>query len=66
MSTKLSPDVCRLFEYVADNLGYRIVKESLYKVGAASPSASIRGGNFSVLVKVKSWVNGLKWLLIGC
>merc|ERR1711915_416919 len=42
--------VLRLFDYVADNLGYRIVKESLFKVGAASPGASLatRGGNLQL------------------
>jgi len=42
--------VLRLFEYVADQQGYRITKESLYKVGSPSPSASIqtRGGQLSL------------------
>lgn len=29
-------NVLRLFDYIADNFGYRIVKESLFKVGTAS------------------------------
>merc|ERR1719305_604391 len=39
--------VLRLFDYIADNFGYRIVKESLYKVGSASPGSVIatRGGD---------------------
>lgn len=42
--------VLRLFDYVADNLGYRIEKESLYKVGPPSPTAAIsaRGGDISL------------------
>lgn len=33
--------VLRLFDYIADNFGYRIVKESLFKVGAAAPGAVV-------------------------
>merc|ERR1719427_968922 len=42
--------VLRLFDYVADNLGYRIVKESLFKVEAASPGATVvtRGGDIQL------------------
>jgi len=42
--------VLRLFEYVADAGGYRIVKESLYQVGAQAPGASVavRGGEISL------------------
>merc|ERR1712123_513678 len=42
--------VLRLFDYVADNLGYRIVKESLFKVGAANPRATLvtRGGDIQL------------------
>jgi len=42
--------VLRLFDYIADNFGYRIVKESLFKVGAASPGAvvSTRGGELEL------------------
>ena len=29
-------NVLRLFDYIADNFGYRIVKESLFKVGTSS------------------------------
>ena len=40
----------RLFDYIADNFGYRIVKESLFKVGAASPGAVVatRGGDIEL------------------
>jgi len=42
--------VLRLFDYVADHLGYRIEKEYLYKVGAPNPSATIftRGGELAL------------------
>merc|ERR1711981_232744 len=42
--------VLRLFDYIADGLGYRIVKESLFKVGSASPGATLatRGGNLQL------------------
>jgi len=42
--------VLRLFDYIADNFGYRIVKESLFKVGAANPGAVIagRGGDIEL------------------
>eukprot|EP00088_Acartia_fossae_P031121 TRINITY_DN32065_c0_g1_i2.p1 TRINITY_DN32065_c0_g1~~TRINITY_DN32065_c0_g1_i2.p1 ORF type:complete len:288 (-),score=59.00 TRINITY_DN32065_c0_g1_i2:74-937(-) len=42
--------VLRLFEYVADNLGYRIEKETLYQLGAPSPGATVavRGGELSL------------------
>jgi len=42
--------VLRLFDYIADNFGYRIVKESLFKVGAAQPGAvvSTRGGDLEL------------------
>jgi len=42
--------VLRLFDYVADNQGYRIVKESLFKVGTVSPGATIstRGGDIEL------------------
>ena len=33
--------VLRLFDYLADDQGYRIVKESLFKVGAVSPGSSL-------------------------
>merc|ERR1711862_799894 len=40
----------RLFDYIADGFGYRIVKESLFKVGAASPGAVVRtrGGDIEL------------------
>ena len=40
----------RLFDYIADNFGYRIVKESLFKVGAAAPGAVVatRGGDIEL------------------
>ena len=42
--------VLRLFDYIADGFGYRIVKESLFKVGAPSPGAvvSTRGGELEL------------------
>merc|ERR1712025_1535347 len=42
--------VLRLYDYIADNQGYRIVKESLFKVGAYSPGAvvSTRGGDLEL------------------
>lgn len=42
--------VLRLFDYLADDQGYRIVKESLFKVGSASPGATIstRGGDIEL------------------
>jgi len=42
--------VLRLFDYIADNFGYRIVKESLFKVGAAQPGAVVqtRGGELEL------------------
>merc|ERR1712181_17097 len=42
--------VLRLFDYVADDLGYRIVQESLFNVGPASPDFSIntRGGDLNL------------------
>ena len=42
--------VLRLYDYVADNLGYRIVKESLFRVGAASPGSTLatRGGDLQL------------------
>jgi len=42
--------VLRLFDYVADDLGYRIVQESLYNVGPASPGFSLktRGGDIEL------------------
>jgi hypothetical protein len=42
--------VLRLFDYIADNFGYRIVKESLFKVGAASPGSVVatRGGDIEL------------------
>merc|ERR1739848_949103 len=33
--------VLRLYDYIADNQGYRIVKESLFKVGQAAPGATL-------------------------
>lgn len=40
----------RLFDYIADNLGYRIVQESLYNVGAPHPGNTIstRGGDLEI------------------
>merc|ERR1712168_760156 len=42
--------VLRLFDYIADNLGYRIVQESLFKVGPANPDFSLptRGGDLNL------------------
>lgn len=42
--------VLRLFDYIADDLGYRIVKESLFKVGSPSPGATLatRGGDIQL------------------
>jgi len=42
--------VLRLFDYIADNFGYRIVKESLFKVGPSAPGAvvSTRGGDLEL------------------
>merc|ERR1712098_420441 len=42
--------VLRLYDYIADNQGYRIVKESLFKVGASSPGATLatRGGDLQL------------------
>merc|ERR1711862_775206 len=42
--------VLRLFDYIADNFGYRIVKESLFKVGPAAPGSvvSTRGGDIEL------------------
>jgi len=42
--------VLRLFDYIADGLGYRIVKESLFKVGAAAPGSVLatRGGDIEL------------------
>merc|ERR1712223_2167312 len=42
--------VLRLFDYVADNLGYRIVQESLFKVGPSNPDFSLptRGGDLNL------------------
>jgi len=42
--------VLRLFEYVADDGGYRIEKETLYQLGAPAPGASVavRGGQISL------------------
>jgi len=42
--------VLRLFEFIADDLGYRIVKESLYKVGAPNSNSilSTRGGDIQI------------------
>merc|ERR1711934_898547 len=42
--------VLRLFDYVADNLGYRIVQESLFNVGPANPDFSLktRGGDLNL------------------
>jgi len=42
--------VLRLYDYIADNQGYRIVKESLFKVGSASPGATLatRGGDLQL------------------
>jgi len=42
--------VLRLFDYIADDLGYRIVQESLYNVGPASPGFSLktRGGDIEL------------------
>jgi len=42
--------VLRLFDYVADNQGYRIEKESLYQVGVPSPDGVIatRGGQINL------------------
>lgn len=42
--------VLRLFDYIADNFGYRIVKESLFKVGSAAPGSVVttRGGDIEL------------------
>jgi len=42
--------VLRLYDYIADNQGYRIVKESLFKVGQAAPGATLatRGGDLQL------------------
>jgi len=42
--------VLRLFDFIADNQGYRIVKESLYKVGNPNPSSTLatRGGSLDL------------------
>jgi len=42
--------VLRLFDFIADNQGYRIVQESLYKVGPPNPSYSLqtRGGEINL------------------
>ena len=42
--------VLRLYDYIADDQGYRIVKESLFKVGSASPGTSLatRGGDIQL------------------
>merc|ERR1712032_403533 len=42
--------VLRLFDYVADNLGYRIVQESLFNVGPTNPDFSVktRGGDLNL------------------
>lgn len=42
--------VLRLFDYIADDLGYRIVQEALFKVGPASPGAVLqtRGGQIDL------------------
>merc|ERR1712215_114228 len=42
--------ILRLFDYIADDLGYRIVKESLFKVGSPSPGATLatRGGDIQL------------------
>lgn len=42
--------VLRLFDYVADNLGYRIVKESLFKVGTPNSGTTVaaRGGEIQL------------------
>jgi len=42
--------VLRLFDYIADNFGYRIVKESLFKVGPSQPGAVLqtRGGDIEL------------------
>ena len=42
--------VLRLFDYIADNFGYRIVKESLFKVGPAAPGSVLttRGGEIEL------------------
>merc|ERR1712240_445112 len=42
--------VLRLYDYIADNQGYRIVKESLFKVGPSSPGATLatRGGDLQL------------------
>ena len=42
--------VLRLYDYDADNQGYRIVKESIFKVEYVSPGAGLitRGGNIQV------------------
>ena len=46
--------VLRLFNSIADNLVYRILKESHFKVGAARPGASLatRGGNLQLSFEV--------------
>lgn len=43
-------NVLRLFDYIADGFGYRIVKESLFKVGPSQPGAvlSTRGGELEL------------------
>jgi len=42
--------VLRLFEYIADDQGYRIVKESLFKVGNPNPDSTVsaRGGDLNI------------------
>jgi len=42
--------VLRLFDYVADNQGYRIVQESLFNVGPTNPDFSLktRGGDLNL------------------
>jgi len=42
--------VLRLFDFIADNAGYRIVKESLFKVGTSNPGNTIitRGGEIEL------------------
>merc|ERR1712227_831426 len=43
-------NVLRLFDYIADGFGYRIVKESLFKAGPSQPGAvvSTRGGDIDL------------------
>jgi hypothetical protein len=40
----------RLYDYIADRAGYRIEKESLYRVGSPSPAGTIltRGGEINL------------------